>query len=291
MVTLKAGIEMWNKANEWTLSRILNRVQILSTDSIYSYNKLERINSKPLLQAGSENLREYNVSLQLHSSFCNPKEIIQLIEDQAASRTPFNWNYNSEYMGTFVIDSIKKVIQNQVKGFIIYAEVIFNLLESPDDEEFKEQLNNKPEIDEAELYGAESNKFKDFTSKVKSSITQNMNNAVATSLVSDNLSDAAKELLSEITSAVIKDTSGVNISELYNKADYWADKVRSNSSLELSDIEVLYQAVKSIPDIMLLNTLRGVNEDKYIEPAGSPASLKIAGLTNNLLHQVQKGEQ
>ena len=45
---------------EWTINTILNRLEDLTVKQVFKYNKQECINSKPVLQAGNEELKEYD---------------------------------------------------------------------------------------------------------------------------------------------------------------------------------------------------------------------------------------
>ena len=49
----------------------------LTETTSYNYAQHERINNKPLLQFLGQNLQQFNISLKLHSSFCNPEEEIR----------------------------------------------------------------------------------------------------------------------------------------------------------------------------------------------------------------------
>ncbi|MCD7780406.1 MAG: phage tail protein [Candidatus Gastranaerophilales bacterium] len=242
--------------SEWTITKILNRVQVLSTIKEYNFNKLNCINSKPLLQAGNENLIEYKCFLPLHCNFCNPQNVIERLEDYAQTREPIDWVWNSEYMGMFVIDSIEKSVQNQIKGNIIYAELNFNLLEYPVDDNFLDQLTEEVDLSDVEQYTSSSNKFTAFAQTVKDSVVSNMQEAVTGSLLSDNLSTAAQSLLSTITDDICSDLSGFSITEIYNKADNYVDIISGSSSLTTSDITSLVSQVSSIPDLVLNSALR-----------------------------------
>ncbi|MBQ2872315.1 phage tail protein [bacterium] len=246
---------------EWTLTKILSRVEISPVRKNYNFNKQERINTKPVLQAGNENLEEYACKLQLHVQFCNPRKIISLLEERAKSREPIEWIYNKEYKGLFVIDSIEKTVIKQIKNTILYAEINFNMVEFPQDEEFQQQKQGEADLSEVEQYSSTSNKLKDFAKKTKDSIVENLKETVVTSTISGNLSDAAKEIYSTVTEGVIKDIAGANITEMYNTAKYYADIVEQNSTLSFSDVQTLISAISSIPDLMINSALRGSIND------------------------------
>lgn len=237
--------------SEWSISKILKQAQIQNSTKTYTYNQMDRINSKPALQSGSENLREYPLFLQLHRQLCDPKEIIKTIEDYAASREAVEWVKDNEYMGSFVISSIDKLIKNEVKGTIIYAEVSFTLLENP--VEIEQQ---KVDLDKYDKYGETSNKFKDFGLKVKNSITENIKETITSGTISDNLSDSAKEILSSVTNGVLNDIAGGKITEIYNTCNNYADIIENDKNLNFSDVKELAAAITSIPDLMLNSAMR-----------------------------------
>ncbi len=236
---------------EWSISKILKQSQIKNSTKTYTYNQQERINSKPILQAGSENLREYPLFLQLHSQFCDPKEIIKTIEDYAASRESIEWVKDNDYMGSFVISSIDKLIKNEIKGNIIYAEVSFTLLENP--VEIEQQITD---LDKYDKYSENSNKFKDFGLKIKDSITENIKETIESGIISDNLSDSAKEILSSITNGVLNDISDGKITEIYNTCNNYADIIENDRNLNFSDLKELTEIITSIPDLMLNSAMR-----------------------------------
>lgn len=243
--------------SEWTLTKILDRVEISQNKRNFTFNKQERINSKPVLQAGNENLAEYNCTLQLHVQFCNPKTIINMLENRAESREPIEWIYKKEYKGMFVIDSLEKTVIKQIKDTILYAELNFNLLEFPQDEDFEQQITGEADLSNVEQYSSKSNKIKDFAKKVKDSVSENLKETVMSGTISDNLSDSAKEIFSTVAGDVVNDITGGNITAIYNIAQSYADKIEGSSSFGFSDVKELIAAITSIPDMVMNTALRG----------------------------------
>ena len=242
---------------EWTLTKILDRVEISQEQRNFNFNKQERINSKPVLQSGNENLQEYNCTLQLHVQFCNPKTIINILENRAESREPIEWIYKKEYKGMFVIDSLEKTVIKQIKDTVLYAEVNFNMIEYPQEEDFEQQIQGEADLSDIEKYSSKSNKLKDFAKKVKESVTKNLKETVMSGTISDNLSDSAKEIFSTVASDVVSDITGGNITAIYNTVQSYADKIEDISSFTFSDINELITAVASIPDTVMNTALRG----------------------------------
>lgn len=238
------------------LTKILNKVQVLSTNKEYKYNKMECINSKPALQAGNENLTEYGILLQLHCMICNPKKIIEKIENYAASRQPFDWIYNGKYMGEFVIDSIEKNIEKQIKDLIVYAELTINLLENPTNKEFQEQINGKVDLSEFLQYEESSNFLKDFDNDIKTNIFTTIKNNIINGLETDNLSDVTKNFINTISSRIVADIENGNITEIYDTVSQYQDVVENSKVLSSSEIEKLTKQINLIPNLMLDTVLR-----------------------------------
>ena len=103
----------------------------LTETTSYNYAQHERINNKPLLQFLGQNLQQFNISLKLHSSFCNPEEEIRKLKDSANQATPLRYiKGNGEYVGVFVISSIESSTeQTSSEGDILSIQVELKLLE------------------------------------------------------------------------------------------------------------------------------------------------------------------
>lgn len=242
--------------NQWTLTKVLNRAQITPKTKNYNYNKMPCTNSKPALQAGNKNLEEYKASIDLHYSFCNPKKIIELIYDKASSREPFDWLYNKEYKGCFVINEITQTQIKQLKDVILYAKIEFNFIEFPVDDEYKDQIENSNNLDEYSKYSENSSKLKDFGTTVKNSIVENIKDTISNAPLSDNLSDRAKEIFESVKLKVISDIASDSIINIYENVNSITKNISSENSLNFSDIQNLNEAIQSIPDLMLDSALR-----------------------------------
>ncbi len=243
-------------AQKWTLTKILNRAVILSTKHVYSYNKMSCINSKPNLQQGNEDLLEYSINLPLHISFCDPKEIINILIKQAESREPIEWIYHSEYKGDYVISEVEETIENQINNIVISAQVTFNLIEVPADKEFKEQEEGKANLDKYEQYSQNSNKFKDFLKTTSDSIKQNAIEALNEPTLSDNLSQRAQEIFATIKTGVISDITNNNVINLFDNLNSITDRLTTDKTLDFSELEELKEAVNSLPSVFLDSALR-----------------------------------
>lgn len=107
----------------------------------YNFAEHERINNKTLLQYMGENLQEFTIKLNLHSTFCTPEDEILKIREAAKLGKPLKFiKGNGEYLGAFVISQIQKTVeQASPEGDLIAIEVELQLKEYagkiPEDEE------------------------------------------------------------------------------------------------------------------------------------------------------------
>lgn len=245
--------------DNYKLTKLLNRVQVLSTAKKYAYNKMDGINSKPDLQQGNENLLEYSVNLPLHIYFCDIEESISIIEDAAKSRTSFDWVYQGSYMGQFVIDSVEKTIQNRAGSIVIYAELTFNLLEVPADGLFREQIAENADISGVEKYSETSNKVKSFVKKAKEIIVSDIKESISNGVVSDNLPDAAKELASNAAGAILRDINNGSITDIYSKTRQIVSNITTSGNINLTDIKLAAEVISDIPKNVIKTALRRGN--------------------------------
>ena len=115
----------------------------------YNYAEHERINNKTLLQFLGENLQEFTIKLNLHSSFCVPEEEILKIRTEAKLGKPLKFiKGNGEYVGAFVISQIQKTTeQTSPEGDLIAIQVELQLKEYagkiPEEEEEEKGLKKK----------------------------------------------------------------------------------------------------------------------------------------------------
>ena len=115
----------------------------------YNYAEHERINNKTLLQFMGENLQEFTIKLNLHSSFCVPEDEILKIRTEAKLGKPLKFiKGNGEYVGAFVISQIQKTTeQTSPEGDLIAIQVELQLKEYagkiPEDEEEQQGLKKK----------------------------------------------------------------------------------------------------------------------------------------------------
>lgn len=121
----------------------------ISDTVTYNYAEHERINNKTLLQFLGENLQEFTIKLNLHSSFCVPEDEILKIRTEAKLGKPLKFiKGNGEYVGVFVISQIQKTTeQTSPEGDIIAIQVELQLKEYagkiPEDEEEEKGLKKK----------------------------------------------------------------------------------------------------------------------------------------------------
>ena len=75
----------------------------IKENSSYNYAQHERINKKPILQFLGENLKNIDLKLNFHSSFCTPSEELEKLKTVAELGTPLQFiKGNGEYLGVSV---------------------------------------------------------------------------------------------------------------------------------------------------------------------------------------------
>ena len=97
----------------------------------YNYTEHPRINNKPLLQFMGENLQEFTIKINLHSSFCTPEDEILKIRMAAQIGQPLKFiKGNGEYLGAFVIADIQKTTEQTTSvGDLISVQTEIRLKE------------------------------------------------------------------------------------------------------------------------------------------------------------------
>lgn len=109
----------------------------------YNYAQHDRIENKPILQFIGKNLREENIKLNFHRSFCIPEDELKNLVEVADAATPLKFiKGNGEYVGVFVIEEIGKTVeQTSAEGSLLSLQVDIRL---------KEYTGKIPEDDEQE---------------------------------------------------------------------------------------------------------------------------------------------
>ena len=249
--------------SEWTITSILNRLEDLTARQVYKYNKQECINSKPSLSAGNEELKEYDCNLKLHASFCNPSRVIDLLKKRQESREPFEWLYRGAYKGSFVIENFEEREISRIKDVLIAAEISFTLLENPLTEDFQQQITGAADFSGYEQFSDNSNRLKEFAASVKNSITENLKETIANAALSENISDAAKEIFENVKNGVINDIESGSIANIYDTARNYAEKINRAAAgadgslhslpanLETSDLKELITSVSALPSMIM----------------------------------------
>lgn len=97
----------------------------------YNYAQHDRIENKPILQYLGKNLREENIHLNFHRSFCVPEDELKKIIEVADKATPLKFiKGNGEYVGVFIIEEIGKTTeQTSPEGDILSIQVNLRLKE------------------------------------------------------------------------------------------------------------------------------------------------------------------
>jgi len=118
----------------------------LSETISYNYAEHERIENKPIIQYIGQNLREQNIKLNFHRSFCIPEDEIKNLVDVADTAKPLKFiKGNGDYVGVFVIEEIGKTVeQTSPEGDLLSIQVDIRL---------REYTGKIPEDDEEEQKG------------------------------------------------------------------------------------------------------------------------------------------
>ena len=116
-----------------TKLQLVSSINDLTETKSYNYVQHERIENVPILQFLGRNLKELNIKINLHSSFCNPEKELKKITEIAEKATPVNFTKgNGEYLGYFQIQEIgQTIVQTSVNGDLISVHTQIKLIEYP----------------------------------------------------------------------------------------------------------------------------------------------------------------
>lgn len=121
----------------------------LSETISYNYAQHERIENKPIIQYLGQNLKEQNIKLNFHRTFCVPEDELNNLIIVADKATPLKFiKGNGDYVGVFVIEEIGKTVeQASPEGDLISIQVDLKLKEYtgkiPEDEEEQKGFKRK----------------------------------------------------------------------------------------------------------------------------------------------------
>ena len=107
----------------------------------YNYAEHQRIENKPILQYIGQNLKEENIKLNFHRTFCVPEDELNTLIEAADNAEPLKFiKGNGDYVGVFVIEEIGKTVeQASPEGDLISIQVEIKLREYtgkiPDEDE------------------------------------------------------------------------------------------------------------------------------------------------------------
>mgnify|MGYP002856404620 FL=1 len=97
----------------------------------YTYAQHDRIGNKPILQYLGQNLKQENIKLNFHRSFCVPEEEIKKLTDAADKALPLKFiKGNGDYIGIFVIEEIGQTVeQTTPEGDLLSVQIDARLKE------------------------------------------------------------------------------------------------------------------------------------------------------------------
>ncbi len=262
---------------ELTLLQILNRTENIGCTKEYTYNEQAGIGGKPSIVAGGENLRRFSLTIKLHSSFCNPKKIIDDIEQKAENREIINYFQLDEYIGDFVIERFNKNIVQTYKDMIIYAEIGIDIVEHTDSiTYFEEQTKTTPVTENivssddnmqilttntktvAEKLKSSSSKLANFinnqSEKIKNNVFTNVTRTIQTGDIK-GLTDIGVLTLNSLQSAILDEIKTAGVTQAIPIVNKYIDGM--GSILDEKQREILQTELLQIPDRLIKNALRG----------------------------------
>ncbi|MGN0015433.1 MAG: phage tail protein [Candidatus Gastranaerophilaceae bacterium] len=260
-----------------TFNQILARTENLEYSKEYHYNEQAGIGSKPSITAGGENLKRFPLTVKLHITFCNPKKIIEEIEQKAADREIINYFLLNEYIGDYVIEKFNVNLTQTYKDMVIYAEIGIDLLENPESiTKFEERTKTTPVIND--IVTADDNvqivttgektiaeKLKDNGKKlntflknqsetIKNNIFSNVITAVKTGDI-QGLSDIGVQTLNTIKTVIFDEIKDAGITKAVPIVDKYINNM--GNILDENQREIIENELLQIPDRLIKNVLRG----------------------------------
>ena len=232
---------------ELTINQILNMAERLDGSVDYSYNQHTGIGGKAQISPGNKTLEKIPLRIKLHMQFCNPEKAIKLVRDYAENNKEIEWYQSGKFMGTYVISSINRQIEQMHRDVIVFAQLDVELLESPhDEEEFDptetEQLKNiqtaKPSLVE----------------QIKQNALQAVKNSVMTTLTTadlSNISDIGKIITGELKQNIINGVEQSGISSIYEKTYEAVQKVPLYKDLMEDEKLSIQNFLEQIPNSMI----------------------------------------
>lgn len=258
-----------------TFNQILARTENHEYSKEYTYNEQAGIGGKPSIVAGGVNLKRFPLTVKLHYSFCNPKKIIDEIEQKAENREIINYFFLDEYVGDYVIEKFNVNLTQIYKDMIIYAEIGIDLVENPDSiTKFEEQTKTVPVVSDvvddnvqivstgnktiAEKLKSGSKKLtvfmKNQAEKIKDNVFQNVITTIQTGDI-QGLSEIGTQTLNQMQYTIFDEIKANNITDATPVVNKYINNM--GGILDENQRNILQTELLKIPEKLINNGLRG----------------------------------
>lgn len=148
------------RIGENNIYEILDKIENCETETVYGYSQQKGIGQKPVPIYTGEELQTYSLNIKLHFDYCNPADIIARLKEKAKQQEVFSYFQDEKYIGEYVITKIGENILSKYQGVILYAEIVVDLLEVPQDEQETFEQQTKTEVEPpADVKIVSNNKF------------------------------------------------------------------------------------------------------------------------------------
>lgn len=232
---------------ELTINQILNMAERLEGSVDYSYNQHTGIGGKAQISPGNKSLERIPLRIILHMQYCNPEKAIDLVKDYAENGREIEWYQSGKFLGTYVIASINRQIEQMHRDVIVYAQLDIDLLESPHDEEEYEPTDTE------QLENIQTAK-PSLVEQIKQNALQTVKDSVMTTLTTadlSNISDIGKIVAGELKQNII---NGIELSGIASVYDYTAEAVKKvpyYNDLSSDEKLLIQNFLEGIPNSML----------------------------------------
>lgn len=126
---------------------ILDKIENCETETVYGYSQQKGIGQKPVPIYTGEELHTYSLNIKLHFDYCNPDDIIKRLKEKAEQQEVFSYFQDEKYIGEYVITKIGENVLSKYQGVILYAEIVVDLLEVPQEQEESYEQQTKTEVE------------------------------------------------------------------------------------------------------------------------------------------------
>ena len=232
---------------ELTMNQILNMSERLEGSVDYSYNQHTGIGGKAQISPGNKSLERIPLRIKLHFSFCNPEKAINLVKDYADNNKEIEWFQSGKYIGTYVIASINKQIEQMHRDAIVFAQLDIELLESP-------QEGNEFEPTETEQLKNVQTAKPSLVEQIKTTALKMVRDSVFTVLSTASLSDLSNlgnMVAAELKQNIINEVELKGITSIYDSTAEAVKKIPLYNELTDDEKTAIQSFLEEIPNSMI----------------------------------------